>query len=270
MSKETLRLIEPGLRWGLTEASFLLLNNIRMETQGRENFEPAREKLADGSLIVYFNHTSFADPGIIIRVLEENLKGDYQKLAFFASKKHLDPNRTLLTRLIMEGGTQRKNITVLPVVQHYDRASYSEGEVFTITLRAFREARRILNTPGGILVDSLEGTRKDVDTGLEVDYLKPAQKGVEYFLTRAKNSLLLPIGIVGAREFLGKHGLRPNPLAKVEVRVGKPFSPEEIEAEANQKPIPPRDILMLRLRDLLPEEMWGVYAGQARANLPPR
>lgn len=253
MRKEGRPIFEQVIGFGFTELTILLLNNANLEVEGQENLSEVRQHLRKGSLMVYFNHSSLADPGIIIRLLKENIQDDYSEIAFFASQKHLDPERSFLTRIVMEEGARREGIVAIPVVQRYDRESYTEKEV-QINLRAIREGLKILKSPGGVLVVSPEGTRSPEGKLIE------GQEGAWLLLKRAEKALALPVGIIGARKLVGRWGYLPAPWVKVNLRLGEPLTAKKTMEEADKKNVEAQDLLMFKLASLLPVEMRGVYA----------
>lgn len=215
--------------------------------EGEENFAPAREHLKEGSLIIGINHRSYVDPGGAIMFIDNYLP-EATVCLFPASYKHLDAKRIPLEGRIAKGVAHVKGFKLLPVVQHYDRSSYSKDFILGLDKQFVKEARRVLQTPGGVLVVAPEGTRS------RTGQLQPAQPGIENLFRWSEKTFFQPIGFI---ETSVRNVLLSRPMKAV---VGPLYSPEEIFDFAQNKNLEVKDALMVLLAQLLPKEYHGVYA----------
>jgi len=217
--------------------------------EDKDNLNLARECLKDGSLVVYINHPSLADGPLAITYLLDNF-GSYAKIIGGPeSRKHSDftrePRDALILRL-----TAFLGIRMIPIVQHYDRGQYEREEIFA-TLRKFVKGYRDILVPGGIFLIAPEGTRSPDGT------LQEAQKGIGHLLKYKRSSIhFLPMAIIP--EDTIDRGL--NLGKKFNIRIGRPYSREEIEEIEISEGFSPINVLMSILASLLPPEMQGVYA----------
>lgn len=222
-------------------------NLLRIKIDGNENLTLIQEHLKKGSLLIYFNHTSFLDPGLVLRLIFENLDISSRQIAVFTSQKHLDTKRGRINwfhSLVIKGSAEIKNFELLPVVQEYDRDSYKD--YLNLNVASLKRAIRFLKFPGKILLIAPEETRSKSGALIE------AKEGIEAIFKLGKESLLaLPIGITGAKEWF-------NPANQTKLVVGRPFSFAGAEAEATSL-VPIKDILMIHLAQLLPPEQRGFY-----------
>lgn len=214
--------------------------------EGEENFAPVNEHLKEGSLVIPINHRSMLEPAGVIKLIEDYLP-EATVCLFPASYKHLDPKRSPLEGRIAKGIAHVKNFKLLPVVQHYDRGSYPKDFIFGLDKKFAKEARQVLQTPGGIFVIAPEGTRNP--TGLQ-----EAQSGVERLFRWSEKALFQPIGFIETSE---SNLLLSKPMKAV---VGPAYSPEAISEFAQSKNLEVKDALMVLLAQLLPQEYRGVYA----------
>lgn len=136
----------------------------------------------------------------------------------------------------------------------------------TVDRQAIRKATSLLQE-GNVLAISPEGTRGRSE---EREILKPAKTGIIYIAKRTgKDIPIVPIAIWGTEGILPL--IEENiPLsqrfsfkrAAIQVRIGQPYEehyslPAERITSEQMKPL--ADGLMLRIRDLLPEEYHGYY-----------
>lgn len=236
---------------------------IRLEVEGEENLAQADEHLKEGSLLPYINHVSAIDPGLGLKVLLENLKNLSNKPAVFASQKHLDQKRGLINSahsLIIRGTAMARKLELLPVVQEYDRNFYPN--YVEINRSSLMKGIEIIRSRGGILLIAPEGTRSKTGALLE------ANEGIEKMLFWGrKTALALPIGIIGTKEFLKSENFIINLFVKIKLVVGKPISYQEAKTYSEKWQLPIKDVLMIKLACLLPEEYWGFYREQTKALL---
>lgn len=235
------------------------LYGCEVSQESQNNLDALNQHLEHGSAIAYLNHISLADGPLITLFLIDKLGGKNGNLQIFGgpeSRKHYDlrrsPSASLLRIAPLLG------VKLAPVVQSYDLKSYTRQERHKLLLKFKKNAIRILNHPGGVFMIAPGETR--------------SQDGK---LQRAKSGLLdlnnycsqvelryQPIAIIPKGTFNRNLG-----LGKVELKVGNPYSIDEIKQEACTKHIETLDAMMLRLAELLPPTMRGVYSDHL-PNLP--
>jgi len=249
--QERLRLLLGETVWWLGE------HLLKIKVEGKENLDLARKHLEAGSLLVYFNHISFLDPGLVLRLILENLNPPLRPAAF-ASQKHLDEKRGKVNWLhssVMKGVANLKGVNLLPIIQEYDRSSYPNWA--DINFCSIRKAVRILSAPGGIVIIAPEESRSK--TGA----LKEAKEGIEViFKTKIvqEKTLAWPMGVIGAEKIHQSGKTWLNPFAPVTLVVNKPLSYEEVKNDAETLKLPIKDVLMLKLAQRLPENYRGFYS----------
>jgi 1-acyl-sn-glycerol-3-phosphate acyltransferase len=204
------------------------------------------ELLKTNSLLIYFNHFTQLDPGIILKILN-----DYdllEKTKVLVSRKHLDKSRGISNRFqsfIIHSASEYKKFGILPIVQSYDQDFY---ENYTSSNRdSLTKAVRHLREAGNILLIAPEGTRSKTNSLLK------AEQGVEDLLKMSKNiALAYPIAI--------EYGKVVPFMTESKVIFGKSaYSYNEFEIEAKDKGITVTDAMMENLSLLLPFKNRGVY-----------
>lgn len=90
--------------------------------------------------------------------------------------------------------------------------------------------------------------------------LRKGFAGVAYLMDQARVPVL-PVGVSGTSDDLGKHALRgKRPI--IHIRIGKPFHLPPIEGSGEQRRAARQanaDLVMRHIAALLPEEYWGLY-----------
>lgn len=223
-----------------------------------DNLSLAREYLKKGPLIVYFNHTSIADGPLIIYYLLDNFGNWAKIIGGPESRKHFDFCRQPISSLIQRLLFPSLGLRMFPIVQHYDRDSYTDMERFGL-LRQFIKGSEDILRPGGILFISPEGTRSDDGS------LKSPQSGIEHLLRiSGYPTHLLPV-VITPRDSPEEITRRKYDIGKsFDLKAGRPFSRQEVSDIKIPKnlSLPDAtlsDLLMLKLAVLLPEEMRGIY-----------
>lgn len=256
MSKET-----PSQE--LLERSFVakgvwsLVEHCRVEAEGRENLQIARIHLdGGGSLVVPFNHLALPDPGFVIEKLRAGLGKSMKRLAFPTSIKFLD-GRMGPTGPIVKGIADYVGVEIYPVVQHYDDF-YNPMLAVNINKRAIRSLRNVLETIGGVVALSPEGTRSR--TGV----MQEARRGIELIFPRDQQDrvLILPIGLIDTERIHRVGYPIVKPFAKVKVVFGEPFRYQEATRESSEYDLALGDILMLHIAEFIPKRYWGFYTQQ--------
>ena len=255
--------------------------------EGREHLEPLRAHIKNGgSVIVFTNHTSLLDPGVITAVVEQVFEGLPHSKQLLTSTKFFpgfygqleqdevlrkDPlvtdgiaihreNELLIPGRIIAAVSRLRDIELVPMVQHY---LMGEGKFLRHNVKqnlgSFAHVIQAIKDGPTVIGISMEGTRSK-DGGLI-----PAQKGVNRLLRDpkvAQKTLLVPVALIGtdAVHHAGK-GLG-NVFAPVSVQLGEPVSYEQIRQDAEQFSLAPEDILMLRIAAMLPDEMLGYYRAE--------
>ena len=246
------------------EIAWWFNGHLPLRVAGKENLAEAKEHLSEGSLLLYFNHPSIVDPGLLLRIIEQHLKNPFQgEVLALTSQKHLDPRRgpaTLLHCVIMKSGSVAKGFELLPVVQEYDQHSYPD--FFRINRKSLLRAIRSIREPGTILMVAPEETR--TKSGVLIE----AKNGLEtIFVGGKRNVWAMPLAITGAEKL---KWLDPN--NKSTITAGEPISYEETQlmrtkAQSFGLELSTNDVLMLHLARLLPERYWGFYDKYLQAAL---
>ncbi len=223
------------------------LYGYRVGPDEKENLALLRDYLQRHSAIVYFNHLFLGDGPLVITFLLNNLGDSIRIISGAESRKHYDfrrdPVNASILRLAYPLG-----IRLFPVVQHYDRDSYSYGERVRWLRKFVKGAKEILSQPGGIIVIAPEGTRSPDGA------LQKAQSGLAHLDKYGDSPYFFPVALIPKDEF--ERGISPG--SNFELRTARPFLAEEILPEIPEG-LSLADGMMLRLARLLPEEMRGVY-----------
>jgi 1-acyl-sn-glycerol-3-phosphate acyltransferase len=190
---------------------------------------------ADGPLIIASNHISNAD-GVLI--------GGWLTQAL-GRRIHWLGKREIVEWPVL--GAMARRGSVHPV----DRAGAD--------VEAFRLAKRILDE-GHVLMVFPEGTRSR--TGV----LQEAKDGLAMLALRS-GAPILPVGVSGTDRFWPR-GSHPRPGGRVTLRVGRPFTLEDIlgqDALADRRTAKAAatQAIMRRIAELLPARQRGSYAGTA-------
>jgi 1-acyl-sn-glycerol-3-phosphate acyltransferase len=128
---------------------------------------------------------------------------------------------------------------------------------FNADFKAVREVLRRLKA-GGMLGVAPEGTRSK--TGV-LDYGKPG--GV--YLAARSGLQVLPVAVTGTYDPEVRARLRRLRRLDITVKFGKPFIIPQVKASDKDTLLQAyTDEVMCRIAVLLPERMWGVYAGHPR------
>lgn len=224
--------------WGISKI-------LRRNEQGRQEFsENLSKTLETNSLLIYFNHFSLLDPGLILRALDE--EGLLDKVHIFASQRHLDNK---FQGFVMRAASRCAGFEMLPTVQEKDKKKRKYKDRYkNINKVALRKAAEALKKPGNIVLIAPEGERSK--TGA----LKEAVDGTAILLQLAKDmALAYPIAM--------KHVKVIPFLTKTHVNFGKSaFGYEEFAKETGSKDR--SDIttaMMKQLSDMLPPENQGYY-----------
>ncbi|MDO8657428.1 MAG: 1-acyl-sn-glycerol-3-phosphate acyltransferase [Candidatus Levybacteria bacterium] len=224
----------------------------RVETKGLENVPEIKEHLKNGTAILYFNHSSLFDPGMILRTIHEHF-GDLKKVGFFTSQRHLDETNGFFSKIKSRSMTTpsiTRGFELLPVVQDKDKNKYPDWEKIN-TASVNRAIEILTEVPGGILAMAPTGTRSET--------LIEAKPGAIALLRKAKDKCIaVPVGVIGARQ----HWPTPNHIYPIQARVviGKKITYEEILAKSRAEKIPAMGILMYELAEILPPSYQGFYA----------
>jgi 1-acyl-sn-glycerol-3-phosphate acyltransferase len=173
-----------------------------------------------GPLIVVSNHISHNDAAALIASFPRPLN--------FLGKRELF--RTPVHRLVME------QLGVYPVGRFGSSLSGMRG---ALKLLALGHAVAIF--PEGVIGDG--------------HALKEGRPGAAYLAVKSR-APVIPVGIIGTDKF--PPWRMPFPLRRVQVRIGRPFTPLAPEGKSNYQVLANvRDTIMQRIADLLSEEYQG-------------
>jgi 1-acyl-sn-glycerol-3-phosphate acyltransferase len=214
-----------GLPWLLRLAGwlarFILSALARVRVSGLENLP------TDGPLIVVANHLSNADPPLVAGWLTPALG---RQMNILAKEQIFVP---------VIGGILRR-LGATPV-----KAGGSD-------IVAYRVARGVLDR-GEVLCIFPEGTRSQ--TGM----LAEPRPGVAMLATRSAVPIL-PVGVSGTDRFLGRGQRFPRLGARIELRVGKPFTLSLDPSQSRREQMSAAsDEIMRRIAALVDERHRGRY-----------
>jgi hypothetical protein len=225
-----------------------LLYGYRVGPEEEENLALLRDYLKRHSAIVYFNHLFLGDGPLVITFLLDRLGDSIRVISAVESRKHYDFRRDPVNASILRLA-HPLGIKLFPVVQHYDRDSYSHGEGIRWLRKLVKGAKEILSQPGGIIIMAPEGTRSPDGA------LQKAQSGITHLDKYGDSPYFFPVALIPKDKF--KRGVSPG--SNFELRTARPFLAKEILPEIPEG-LSLADGMMLRLAKLLPEGMRGVYA----------
>lgn len=225
-----------------------LLNQASIEVVDPDNnLEIVRNRLQTGSAIVLFNHFK-GDFFLWARFIKENITSLDNTTALVAMK-YMDPKRSPASKALnfmFPQWEKSHGVKVLPIVQSYDRHSYTDPNAINTT--SMKKALRTLREAGKVIAISPEGTRSK-DGGLS-----EAEEGIELLLKLSK-SIAIPLAAEHSNDSSSK-------LVKSStiIHVGKPFFADEIESDQLLNPdAKKKDLIMMRLAKLLPQANRGFY-----------
>jgi len=176
-----------------------------------------------GPLIVVANHVSYNDPPMLVASIPRPLH--------FIAKQELF--RYGLTNYFL------RQYNVFP----FNRSSHGV-DAMRLMLRLLAEDRAVVIFP--------EGHRSPDHT------MKEAMLGVAY-LAHKSQAPILPVGVTGTEKFPAWR--LPFPLRHMRANIGQPFTLPVIEGNPSRQVLESlRDMIMVRVAAMLPEEYRGVYA----------
>ncbi len=230
-------------------------HSIRCDRYGTDCQERFVEHLQIGSVLAPFNHRSIIDPLVVMKEMKR-MGGPYlRRLVLPATMKFFDGRMGGTAEQVMHYVAQKYDVELLPIIQHYDQAYTDEEKlinyrhVIDTILGALREC-------GSVVALSPEGTRS------EKAQLLPAQKGIDLFMRRSPESLVLPIALEGTEKIVGHEYKSVNPFHKASVAFGHPMKAGEINDFSRNVKISSRDFVMLQIAAQLPYCDRGYYGPQ--------
>lgn len=265
------------INYGWRGFEWLLPRGYELRITGEENLEILNSS-PNIPAVLYFNHISADDPLVVAYLIGKYLPNRLRNVIFPVSEEYLKAGRKP-EYLIGVKITQFAEFSTVPIVQSYRLrdgrlTEAKKNELLQKSQRlslglAKRIIRRMKNQP--LVVLAPEGHRSSDGR------LLPAEEGLGFVaeLMRKKGGgLLLPVGLFFDGKYESGFNYRPWPLPRkiLNVKVGEPITTEDIIDQA--KNILSQYIqdfrgsltsshlshfLMLKLRGLLPENMWGVY-----------
>ncbi len=179
--------VPPMTRLGTFVCRVVLKATARVRVEGMADLP------SDGPLIVVANHISNADPPLVVGWLTPALGRQMHVLA-------------------------KESLFVGPVGWFLRRNGITPVKSGGSDIEAYRSARQVLDR-GEVLCIFPEGTRSL--TGVMQD----PKPGVAMLATRS-GVPILPVGVSGSDDFLGRGKRMPMFGARITVRVGKPFTLE--------------------------------------------
>lgn len=223
-----------------------------LNQESLDNITAANEILKTNSLVLYMNHTSFADAQIGAALALARFPNAKRFLAP-AGMKHYDIVRDPINALALRS-LKLLNMHLMPVVQASDIKSYSPKKRAKLIERLKQKTVRFLNKPGSVYAITPEGTRNK-----ETGQLTKGKGLAELGKYSKKELYFMPISV-----------LYPKFTDKPQIVIGKPIALSSIQDHADKshrvlKEQNPKssqfttDVLMLELAKLLPLGFRGYY-----------
>lgn len=233
---------------GKTSADFLMNRVSEQVEDPNKNLDVVKRRLKTGSAILIFNHFK-GDFFVWAKFIQDNITTLDNATALVA-QKYLDPKRGAASKILgfmFPQWEMSHGVTVLPAVQEKDKHLYPNHA--RINLQTTLKAREILKKPGTIVAYSPEGTRSANGE------LGEAEEGADFILRTNKNSLVIPVAAVNLSETKPKlYG------SNTKIIVGTPFFYSDIQNDKKNNPEAQiKDLIMLRIATLLPEQNRGFY-----------
>lgn len=231
------------------------LFTVEVSEESEVNIKAIRDHLKNGSVVFYFNQISNTDGPVLIAVITKEMGPAINHLAVVGAYKDYDLARNLTSpsrlgqSLVMRFAPSFFNVETLPIVQAYDKDSYS-NETDRMLLRWFiKRSREILRQPGGVFLLSPEGTRSPDGK------LQKALTGIEH-LGKYGNVVFVPIAHYSIGPYSREFSLGGNWV----IKVGEMIPAEAVFRETIPKGLTNyADVLMLKLAAGLPEDIRGFY-----------
>jgi len=168
------------------------LFTVEVSEGSEANIKSIRAHLENGSVVFYYNQISNTDGPVIIATIAQNMGPSINHLAVLGAYKDYDVARNLtsLSRLgqslVMRFAPSFFSVEMLPIIQAYDKDSYSKEANHVLLRRFIKRSREILRQPGGAFLLSPEGTRSPDGK------LQKALPGIEH-LGKYGNVVFVPI-----------------------------------------------------------------------------
>ncbi|MCK5808659.1 1-acyl-sn-glycerol-3-phosphate acyltransferase [bacterium] len=263
MSRETLvsaakRYPNPGREWGFhpyepfcrTMVGNLVKQMTKITVSGEEHFKNAAQQLVDGSIsqiVLLPNHRSYADGNIMTLLADEILEsfGEISKeLTLIVGPKVFSNPFKACAAMQFNSIKVAQSTTVAT-----KEVSFNLREV----ANAARIAQEIIRDKIRLLLVFPEGSRS------RDRQLKRFLPGVYRMISSHKNTLIIPIGIVGGNILLPIKQSRLE-YAEASISFGKPVLMHELQKEHGERSkIAIMDALGKKVAALLPENERGVY-----------
>lgn len=217
------------------------LYGLESLNDSEENLSIVNDHLKKGSAVVYFNHVSMIDPPTLIAYLYEHLD-NMRTVAASTSRRHQDIKQKPLDSLALSMAPL-VNVEVLPIVQRKDYDLYPD-ERWDLVKRYLGRSQEILGKPGGVMIIAPEGTRS------QGGQLLKAESGFEKFGNYGQVKYV-PVAVIPKGKF--NRGLW---IGNMSFNVGEPFDINDPFTPDSLRPV---DAAMVKLANLLPEDMRGQY-----------
>ncbi len=216
----------------------------------------ALSTLNSKSLIIYFNHFSLLDPGVLLKSLQHHQKGRLDNVYVFTSRRHMDPSQGYALKFqsaIVNSVSKSEGFIPIEIIQKKDLDKYKEATKYNFEM--LRKAIETLNTTGNIVLIAPEGERS------RTGGLQNADRTLELLLERSKNTALAyPVAMPH------KSKIVPYFTTTRLIYGASTFSYEQLKNEVADKRqqdgqnLTITDIMMIKLASLLPNKNRGCYA----------
>lgn len=230
-------------------------HSIRVDRYGTACQKVLVEHLNSGSVLVPFNHRSIIDPLVVMRELRNMGGPAVKRFVLPATMKFFDGRMGNTAFHVMNYVSQKYDVELLPIIQHYDEA-YSDEEKFVNYRDVIEKILDALQEEGNVIALSPEGTRSSTAQ------LLPAQKGIDLFMRRVPQSMVLPVAIEGTEQIVGHNYRSVNPLHNTTVTYTEPMLAGEVNDFSRNLRINSRDVVMLKIAQQLPYSERGYYGAE--------
>lgn len=254
----------------------------RIEVEDNQNILSSLEQQNHLPLLIYFNHVALDDPLVIFHLLHRHLPERNYILPVSETYLKKEAKKLPIYNIGVNVG-KLLGFTMPPIIQPYRLRDkkLSEEDKNALTDRSLHLSREFIELVNSemkfqkhpVIIIAPEGHRSEDGS------LQPSERGlghiVKYMLKQQKaenilNGLVLPIGLQYEENFTRDRNWNPLKRPKVRVAIGSLMTLEEIKAGslglAGRRNLKADDsflythFLMLKLSELLPRNMKGVYA----------
>ncbi len=226
------------------------IQKLRRNIEGGEYLQALNEK----SCLLIYNHLAIQDALLLYDVVSREPRLENYRFTIPSSIKFWDGRIKFPgARGVMEKLRIERDVEFVEVVQHYDD-KYNGIERSACNRKMINCVVDRLNEPNKFVLISPEGGRSPTGS------MQKAQRGIEVIMELVPESTLITnVAMWGSEKIVPyKRIALPQPFQKTEIRFMKPLTVKQVIEKAEMLEMQPRDYLMCRLTDVLPQQYWGV------------